>query len=268
MVEGEKIVFKVSKRIWNECRYSKVRDLEKLEAKQMEFSRHMKMIEESVSLGPLTCGECGSARSCRSCLENSEVVLSNSPALHSRKRRMSEEKHALNSQNVLQFLVSARQSLPRSVLHRIVNSEEIEYYIGAASTLSNHDLLNHLTSVRVEYIQRLMRPLLHKLMSHQKNGDAFNSPVDADGLGLRDYFSKIKHPMDLGTVKCKLLRGDYQSVGDCVDDIHVVFKNATSYNPPSHIVHQCAVLLQDEFREDLRALREKCAKEVCLFLNM
>lgn len=266
MVEGEKIVFRLSKSLWNECKDSKVKDLQKLEAKQLEYSRHMKIIEQSVASGPVICSECGLSRNCSSCTtsygEMDDVVPSSSPQTRLLKKRRISEDDKLNPSNFLDFLVNLRSNLPPDVMSCSVESDEIECYVGAPSTLSNEDMLNHLISVRVEYVQRIMRPVLHKLMSHQKNGDAFNNPVDYLSLGLLDYPMKIKQPMDLGTVKCNLLKGKYHSIKECSDDIILVFKNALSYNPPSHVVHQCAVLLYAEFKEDLRILKEKVQKDV------
>ncbi|MBA0792024.1 hypothetical protein Gohar_016554, partial [Gossypium harknessii] len=50
--------------------------------------------------------------------------------------------------------------------------------------------------------------LLGKLMKH-KFGWVFNKPVDVKGLGLHDYYSIVKHPMDLGTVKTRLNKNWY-----------------------------------------------------------
>ena len=262
MIEGEGAIYGLSKLISNKCKYSTVRTLDKMDSEQRELSRRFNRFEEPASLNSLTCGDCGLAKTCNSCAQNA-MVLSNRPPTQSRKRRMTDSKHLSSSQDFLSVLIDARNSLPKYMMHRIVVSEKIEHYISAASTLTNLDLLNHLVSIHVEYVQQRMRPLLHKLMTHQKNGDIFNSPVDSVQLGLPDYAGRIKNPMDLGTVKCKLLQGDYHSEEECVTDIHLVFKNAMDYYPPLHAVHQCAVLLQDEFRDDLRCMQEKCAKEVC-----
>lgn len=264
-MEEERIVFRLPKTLWNDSKDSKVKSLEKLEAKQIEYSRHMKMIESSMSSGSLGCYHCGLARSCEKCIshETSEDVQICQLENDGRKRKMSEGK--INPQNVLEFLLNIRKNMPDSLLLSSVKSEEIEYYTGAPSTLSNRDMLNHLISVRVEYVQRLMRPLVHKLMTHQKNGDAFNNPVDFVSLGLKDYNSKVKRPMDLGTVKCKLLRGEYHTTRECAEDVNLVFRNAIAYNPSSHIVHQCAILLMDEFKEELKAMKEKLQKDVSSF---
>jgi hypothetical protein len=67
----------------------------------------------------------------------------------------------------------------------------------------------------MEQNQKIMRPVLQKLMLHPHNGNLFNSPVNPSEMGILDYFDRIKSPMDLGTVKSKLLRGDYASLAAC-----------------------------------------------------
>ncbi|KAH7512630.1 hypothetical protein FEM48_Zijuj12G0111300 [Ziziphus jujuba var. spinosa] len=72
--------------------------------------------------------------------------------------------------------------------------------------------------------------LLGKLMKH-KFGWIFNVPVDVKGLGLHDYHTIVKHPMDLGTVKTRLNKGWYKSPMEFAEDVRLTFHNAMFYNP-------------------------------------
>ncbi|GMY31998.1 transcription factor GTE3, chloroplastic [Fagus crenata] len=67
--------------------------------------------------------------------------------------------------------------------------------------------------------------LLMKLMRH-KFGLVFNKPVDVKGLGLHDYNTIVKHPMDLGT-----------SPREFAEDVRLTFSNAMLYNPKGQDVH-------------------------------
>jgi len=128
--------------------------------------------------------------------------------------------------------------------------------------LSHDAVVRHLSSLRVEHIQRLVRPLVQKLMIHPRNANIFNKPVDPLALGLSDYFTKVKRPMDLGTVRSKLQKGSYKDVQSCVADIVQVFQNAMTYNQPNHNVHQVAKVLRTDFEADLRSLEEKVNRDV------
>jgi hypothetical protein len=55
-------------------------------------------------------------------------------------------------------------------------------------------------------------------------------PVDWKGLGLPDYPAIVKNPMDLSTVKSKLLKGDYSSFDDLFADLQLIWDNCKLYN--------------------------------------
>ncbi|KAH9608972.1 hypothetical protein KSS87_020925 [Heliosperma pusillum] len=90
--------------------------------------------------------------------------------------------------------------------------------------------------------------LLDKLMKH-KHGWVFNTPVDVKALGLHDYFTIIKHPMDLGTVKSRLNTNWYKSPKEFAEDVRLTFQNAMKYNPKGHDVHIMADILLTVFEE-------------------
>eukprot|EP00624_Nannochloropsis_granulata_P007773 evm.model.NODE_9458_length_12454_cov_18.506584.6 len=82
----------------------------------------------------------------------------------------------------------------------------------------------------------------------------FAAPVDAEELGLDDYFRVITEPMDLGTVQAKLGRGVYADAQDFARDVFLVFENACRYNEsPDHLVHRTAAALARSFRKRFQA---------------
>ncbi|XP_020097426.1 transcription factor GTE4-like [Ananas comosus] len=90
--------------------------------------------------------------------------------------------------------------------------------------------------------------LLSKLMKH-KHGWVFNTPVDVRGLGLHDYYTIIRHPMDLGTVKNRLTKNMYKSPWEFAEDVRLTFRNAMTYNPKGQDVHIMAEHLYQMFEE-------------------
>lgn len=100
--------------------------------------------------------------------------------------------------------------------------------------------------------------LMSKLMKH-RHGWIFSSPVDAEGLGLHDYFTIIKNPMDLGTVKTRLDRNWYRSPARFAEDVRLTFANAMAYNPKGHEVHSMAEQLSRIFEEGWPAIEAGCA---------
>ena len=53
----------------------------------------------------------------------------------------------------------------------------------------------------------------------------FNDPVDAVALGIPEYYEVIKKPMDLGTCKAKLMRGEYKSAAELLKDVQLIWSN-------------------------------------------
>ncbi|GMN54409.1 hypothetical protein TIFTF001_023534 [Ficus carica] len=95
--------------------------------------------------------------------------------------------------------------------------------------------------------------LLDKLMKH-KFGWVFNAPVDVKALGLHDYFTIVKHPMDLGTVKSRLNKTWYKSAMEFAKDVRLTFRNAMLYNPKGQDVHSMAEQLLKMFEEKWKGI--------------
>lgn len=86
--------------------------------------------------------------------------------------------------------------------------------------------------VRVDKSKLVMRKcgqILGKLMKH-KHGWVFNNPVDVVSLNLYNYHDIITNPMDLGTIKSKLVKNEYDSPLAFADDVRLTFENAMLYN--------------------------------------
>ncbi|PKI59275.1 hypothetical protein CRG98_020355 [Punica granatum] len=98
--------------------------------------------------------------------------------------------------------------------------------------------------------------LLKRLMSHQ-HGWVFNKPVDVKALNIPDYFTVIKHPMDLGTIKGKISSGSYSSPLEFVADVRLTFTNAMTYNPPGNDVHIMADTLRKFFEVRWKTIEKK-----------
>ncbi|KAF4367240.1 hypothetical protein G4B88_026747 [Cannabis sativa] len=101
--------------------------------------------------------------------------------------------------------------------------------------------------------------LLKRLMTHQF-GWVFNSPVDVVKLNIPDYFTVIKHPMDLGTVKSKLASGSYSNPMEFYADVRLTFTNAMTYNPRGNDVHAMADTLNKFFEVRWKAIEKKLPK--------
>lgn len=104
---------------------------------------------------------------------------------------------------------------------------------------------------RVELANRECKEVLRKVMAH-KMAHPFMQPVDPVALGLPDYFDRIAHPMDLGTIRANLQRSAYSNGSAFVNDVRLVFTNATTYNPSGSDVHIMAQTVSEEFERLLK----------------
>lgn len=98
--------------------------------------------------------------------------------------------------------------------------------------------------------------LLSKLMKHQ-HGWVFNTPVDVKRLGLHDYHTIIKQPMDLGTIKSRLAKNWYKTPREFAEDVRLTFQNAMTYNPKGQDVHIMAEQLSQLFEERWLAIESE-----------
>ena len=87
------------------------------------------------------------------------------------------------------------------------------------------------------------------------NAEPFLFPVDWKALGLKDYPSVIKSPMDLSTVASKLGHGVYTSVADFAADFDLIVSNCKVYNAEGSPVFEMAVALEGEFQRLLKSMR-------------
>jgi len=95
------------------------------------------------------------------------------------------------------------------------------------------------------YCNEILRELFNK--RHSAYAWPFYKPVDASALGLHDYHTIIKKPMDLGTVKEKMDNRKYFSADEFADDVRTIFKNCYTYNPDTHDVVAMARKLEEVF---------------------
>ena len=78
---------------------------------------------------------------------------------------------------------------------------------------------------------------LIKFLERKPESAEFKKPVDYVGLGLTDYTTIIKKPMDLSTVKKKVRVSAYQNIAEAIDDLTLIWENCKTYNPEEHYIY-------------------------------
>lgn len=110
---------------------------------------------------------------------------------------------------------------------------------------------NHLASIASPLAECLA---LVRYLLAQPSAYPFQVPVDPVALRIPDYFTVIHTPMDLGTVLGKLTDNAYVDVQSAIDDLRLIFRNAQTYNPPRHPIHDVASNLSRLFELKLKSI--------------
>ena len=77
-------------------------------------------------------------------------------------------------------------------------------------------------------------------MFNHKDAWPFKTPVDSIKLNIPDYHNIVKNPMDLGTIKKRLVNRYYWNAAECQSDFKLMFGNCYLYNKPDYdIVKMC-----------------------------
>ncbi|XP_076403038.1 bromodomain testis-specific protein isoform X13 [Peromyscus maniculatus bairdii] len=95
---------------------------------------------------------------------------------------------------------------------------------------------------QLKYCSEILKEMLAK--KHLPYAWPFYNPVDADALGLHNYYDIVKNPMDLGTIKGKMDNQEYKDAYEFAADVRLMFMNCYKYNPPDHEVVAMARMLQ------------------------
>ena len=103
---------------------------------------------------------------------------------------------------------------------------------------------NEITEEDLKKLEEIMDKMIN-----DKNAFDFKEPVDYEGLGLIDYPTIIKHPMDLGTCKNKLLNGEYKIFQEFIDDVNLIWENCRTYNLQGSQIVKKANALDKKIRQ-------------------
>jgi hypothetical protein len=77
----------------------------------------------------------------------------------------------------------------------------------------------------------------------------FKEPVRPIEDCVPDYFDKVKKPMDLGTIKTKMDRGEYNSAEEFEADVKQIFENCYMYWGRAHDMALAAQKFQTSFED-------------------
>jgi len=107
-----------------------------------------------------------------------------------------------------------------------------------------------------EQMKKECLDVLNRLMKHDCALN-FLEPVDAQKLGVPDYYDVIKDPMDFNTVKSRLEDRFYGCLDELIDDVRLIFCNFFTYNQMGSEICNYAAVLSKIFEKSLDGLRAR-----------
>nr|XP_054597252.1 bromodomain-containing protein 4 isoform X2 [Nothobranchius furzeri] len=105
-------------------------------------------------------------------------------------------------------------------------------------------------------LQYLLKVVVKSLWKHQYAWP-FHSPVDAVKLNLPDYYTIIKTPMDMGTIKKRLENSYYWNAQECIQDFNTMFTNCYIYNKPGDDIVLMAEALEKAFLQKVTEMPQE-----------
>ncbi|TVK90589.1 Bromodomain testis-specific protein [Bagarius yarrelli] len=118
----------------------------------------------------------------------------------------------------------------------------------------NHKKPGRLTN-QLQYLEKVV---VKALWRHQFSWP-FKKPVDAVQLNLPDYYTIIKNPMDMSTIKKRLENNYYWKAMECVQDFNTMFTNCYLYNRPGDDIVLMAQALEKAFLEKVAEMpQDEC----------
>ncbi|NWV86451.1 BRDT protein, partial [Dasyornis broadbenti] len=109
---------------------------------------------------------------------------------------------------------------------------------------------NKSSGCQTNQLQYLQRVVMRAMWRHNFSWP-FHQPVDAAALNLPDYYTIIKKPMDLGTIKKRLEHNYYTKAAECIEDFKTMFWNCYMYNKPGDDIVFMAEELEKVFMQKI-----------------
>nr|XP_009939488.1 PREDICTED: bromodomain testis-specific protein [Opisthocomus hoazin] len=109
---------------------------------------------------------------------------------------------------------------------------------------------NKNSGCQTNQLQFLQRVVMKAMWKHNYSWP-FHQPVDAVALNLPDYYSIIKKPMDLSTIKKRLEHNYYTKAAECIEDFKTMFLNCYIYNKPGDDIVFMAQELEKVFMQKI-----------------
>ncbi|XP_069497884.1 bromodomain testis-specific protein-like [Ambystoma mexicanum] len=136
-------------------------------------------------------------------------------------------------------------SVPRRHLQAVIGNPPPPEYVNPRK--------NGRLSNQLQYLEKVV----FKALWRHNFSWPFQQPVDAVKLNIPDYYTIIKNPMDLTTIKKRLEYNYYTKAMECIEDFNTMFTNCFVYNKPGDDIVLMAQTLEKLFMQKLAHMPQK-----------
>ncbi|KAH8912605.1 Bromodomain-containing protein [Coniochaeta sp. PMI_546] len=119
---------------------------------------------------------------------------------------------------------------------------------------------NHTTAQKLNFCADLLTRMLSGPGFWTRLVGPFKEPVDPVQDGVPDYFDKVTKPMDLGTMKGKMDRGEYTNEEEFLNDMNQIFSNCYTYWSKKDPMWAACEKLQKSFEDKYSNMNRWIAK--------
>ena len=101
---------------------------------------------------------------------------------------------------------------------------------------------------------QFLRTIMTKYLCRYKTALPFLKPVNCVVLKIPDYYKVITRPMDMLTIKRRMLCLWYQSAEECLKDFKLMFNNCYKFNSCDSFVYTAGKKLEEYLEEKLKEM--------------
>uniref|UniRef100_A0A6G1SFB8 histone acetyltransferase n=1 Tax=Aceria tosichella TaxID=561515 RepID=A0A6G1SFB8_9ACAR len=109
-----------------------------------------------------------------------------------------------------------------------------------------------------EKISKLFLPIVDKLYNTEPAGEPFRKPVDPIKYACYDYYIFVEHPIDLSTIRQKLINHQYG--GDAwrfIADVELMLANAFAFNKKGTTVYEFTNRLNKTWSSEITSIMQR-----------
>ena len=153
------------------------------------------------------------------------------------------------------FIANQARNLYDNCLKRVVENRERLIRLEKAI----NPLLDDNNLIKFNY---LLEKMFNEQIMNIENSYAFHKPVNK--AKYKDYYDLIKNPIDLETIKNKIITKKYKTREQFISDFNLLYSNCETYNGPNHSYTKTAEKILNTCKSAINSNEQLAGLEVAI----